>query len=403
MSEAALSTADFRSYAAHHQIVRLEPVEGGLRLVWNDGHVSLFHHLWLRDNCPCQACVHPETREQMFEIDAVPNTVGPAHAEIDPDGALAIVWSGDHHRSRYQPGWLRAHCYSEAARAARRADRPRPRLWGSELTGHVPRFSGPEVLDDDAALLAWLHALRDYGLTLLKDVPVQEDTVGHVAKRIAFARRTNFGTFWNVRAVLEGNSNAYTSLGLPLHTDLPTRELEPGVQMLHCLVNQAKGGDSLLVDGFRIAATLRVEAPEDFETLATVPLDFHNTDWQSDYRAKAPVIRLGDDGEPAEIRFGTFLRGPFDVPAERMEAVYRAYRRFSRMTKEPRFQVRFRLEAGDLMAFDNRRILHARTAFEPGTGERHLRGCYIDTDELSSRIRVLERRFPPPGRPDFVC
>ena len=118
---------------------------------------------------------------------------------------------------------------------------------------------------------------------------------------------------------------------------------------------------------------------------------------------EAPVIRLGADGEPLEIRFGTFVKGPFDVPAAQMDDLYRAYRRFSLMTKDPAYQVTFRLSAGDLMAFDNRRILHARTAFEPSSGERHLRGCYMDTDELLSRIRVLERRFPPQGRPDFVC
>lgn len=403
MSEARLSSADFRSYHQGRSLAAPEPLERGVRLIWDDGHVSLFHHLWLRDNCACASCIHPETREQVFEIDSVGQGLRPQQVEIDGDGALAIVWSEDGHTSRYLPGWLRAHCYAEPARVARRVHRPRPQLWDVGLTGRVPSFPGPAVLDDDTALLAWLRALRDYGLTILKDVPLAEDAVARVAQRIAFARCTNFGTFWNVRAVLEGNSNAYTSLALPLHTDLPTRELQPGLQMLHCMINRADGGDSVLVDGFQIAATLRTEAPQDFATLTSVPLDFHNTDWKSDYRTKVPVIRLGDDGEPAEIRFGTFLRGPFDVPAEQMEAAYAAYQRFSRMTKQPRFQVRFRLESGDLMAFDNRRILHARTAFEPGTGERHLRGCYLDTDELLSRIRVLERLDPPPDRPDFVC
>ena len=42
------------------------------------------------------------------------------------------------------------------------------------------------------------------------------------------------------------------------------------------------------------------------------------------------------------------------------------------------------------MIFDNRRILHGRTAFEAQSGNRHLRGCYIDRDELRSRVRLLE-------------
>lgn len=32
-----------------------------LQVLWGDGHVSLFHHIWLRDNCP--SCVHPTSRQ----------------------------------------------------------------------------------------------------------------------------------------------------------------------------------------------------------------------------------------------------------------------------------------------------------------------------------------------------
>ncbi len=45
---------------------------------------------------------------------------------------------------------------------------------------------------------------------------------------------------------------------------------------------------------------------------------------------------------------------------------------------------------GDLVGFDNRRILHGRDAFESG-GARHLRGCYADHDDNDSRLRVLRR------------
>jgi gamma-butyrobetaine dioxygenase len=42
------------------------------------------------------------------------------------------------------------------------------------------------------------------------------------------------------------------------------------------------------------------------------------------------------------------------------------------------------------MLFDNRRVLHGRAAYESESGNRHLRGCYIDRDELRSRIRLLQ-------------
>ncbi|MYD75215.1 MAG: DUF971 domain-containing protein [Gammaproteobacteria bacterium] len=34
-----------------------------VRVRWSDGRTSVFHAMWLRDNCPCDQCVHPVTRE----------------------------------------------------------------------------------------------------------------------------------------------------------------------------------------------------------------------------------------------------------------------------------------------------------------------------------------------------
>jgi gamma-butyrobetaine dioxygenase len=43
--------------------------------------------------------------------------------------------------------------------------------------------------------------------------------------------------------------------------------------------------------------------------------------------------------------------------------------------------------------FDNCRLLHGRTAFDPAEGVRHLQGCYIDIDGPRSLGRVLRRRL----------
>ena len=44
--------------------------------------------------------------------------------------------------------------------------------------------------------------------------------------------------------------------------DLPWFELPPGYQFLHCLVNDAKGGDSSAIDGFAVADYLRKNEKE---------------------------------------------------------------------------------------------------------------------------------------------
>jgi len=56
-----------------------------------------------------------------------------------------------------------------------------------------------------------------------------------------------------------------------------------------------------------------------------------------------------------------------------------------------------RLEAGQMWCFDNRRAMHARKAFDQASGKRFLRGCYMDRDELLSRILVLQRGSTRPS------
>jgi gamma-butyrobetaine dioxygenase len=56
--------------------------------------------------------------------------------------------------------------------------------------------------------------------------------------------------------------------------------------------------------------------------------------------------------------------------------------------------MRFRMDPGDLVGFDNRRVLHGRDAFDPGSGSWILVGCYIDHDDVFSRLRVLHRDRP---------
>lgn len=384
----AAAVADFRTYPLISALSGVQNLTDRVSIAWADGRISPFHHVWLRDNCPCEQCVYNVTREQVFEIvDAAPDLV-PANAHIDSDGCLRIDWQ-DGHRSRFDPGWLRAHAYDDESRAERLAAKPKAYLWRSDL--QLPVFEYSALMNDNGALLQWLIAVRDIGLTQVRGVPTEPGSLKLIAQRISFIRESNFGVLFNVQSKADADSNAYTAFNLPLHTDLPTRELQPGLQFLHCLVNDAEGGESIFVDGFAIADALRQEAPELFQALCEIPVEFRNKDRHSDYRCLAPIIALDALGRVAEVRMANFLRGAFDTTVEQMPLLYRAYRRLIAMTREPRFRLMQRLNPGELWCFDNRRTLHARNAFDPASGARHFQGCYIDRDELLSRTLVLQR------------
>ncbi|HEC56223.1 MAG TPA: gamma-butyrobetaine dioxygenase [Gammaproteobacteria bacterium] len=383
------SIADYRVYPLISSLETVECLEDRVHVKWADQRLSPFHYLWLRDNCPCSECVYGVTREQVFEIADVPENLRPHSAEIDPEGLLLIDWE-DGHRSRFEPGWLRAHAYDDASRQEQLERRGQKHYWHHDLD--LPVFDYQGVMEEPEILLQWLLALRDIGLTQVRNVPTDPESLIALAKRISFIRESNFGVLFNVKPKADADSNAYTPFNLPLHTDLPTRELQPGLQFLHCLINQASGGDSLFVDGFSVARALQEEDPAAFRHLCEIPVEFRNKDRNSDYRCLAPIIALDARGEIAEVRMANFLRGPFTTAPQLMPALYHAYRRFIELSREPRFQFRRRLNEGELWCFDNRRSLHARDAFDPTSGVRHLQGCYVDRDELLSRILVLERQ-----------
>jgi gamma-butyrobetaine dioxygenase len=78
---------------------------------------------------------------------------------------------------------------------------------------------------------------------------------------------------------------------------------------------------------------------------------------------------------------------------QRLDAYYRARQLFDHRLRAPDFEIRFLLGAGELVMFDNCRLLHGRTAFDPSQGLRHLQGCYIDLDGPRSLYRVMRRRL----------
>ena len=387
MTESIVS--DWRTFSTPHHIERAAAAGEDVAVAWSDGRTTRHHKFWLRDNCACGQCYLPLTREQLFEIVDAPADLAVAEA-ARADGRLAVVWS-DGHRSVYEPGWLRAHAGDEASRRERRESRQRPFIWGREYADRLQSFAYADIMADDSALLAWLDALKSSGMTLVADVPAEHEALLKPIARISHLRETNFGRVFDVKSKPEADSAAYTAVLLPPHTDLPTRELQPGVQFLHCLVNDATGGESVFVDGFAIAEAMRREAPEAFRVLTTTPMAFWNRDSRTDYRWAAPILALDADGEILEVRFANFLRGPIEAPEAAMGGVYAALRLFQAMTRDERFFIERRLKPGDMWAFDNRRVLHARRAFDPRSGARHLQGAYVDRDEISSRWRVLRR------------
>ncbi|MHA7874395.1 TauD/TfdA family dioxygenase [Roseivivax sp.] len=358
----------------------------GLDLVWPDGTAGFFPYIWLRDTDP--AGFHPQTGERAFDLTSVPLDVAPESAELAPD-ALVLTWPGQEAPSRFDLDWIKAH--RPGQRRADPADLA-PVIWRRDLgAAGIPRISAEEVLTTEQGLAHWLAETKRYGLSIVTGLADTTEAGMDVARRVGFLRETNFGRTFEVVSKPDPNNLAYTSDALPLHTDLTNQELPPGYQFLHCLANEAEGGGSVFCDGRAVAEDLKAEDPEAFEVLSTVTVPFRFHDAETDIRGRKTVITLDARGEVSEICFNAHLADILDLDPKNMAPFYRAYRRFMELTRDPAYSVSLKLSGGEMVVFDNRRVLHGREAFDPGTGFRHLHGCYVDRGEWDSRLRVLSR------------
>jgi gamma-butyrobetaine dioxygenase len=388
---------DLFTYNTPHRILSIRMDEDDrqlLHLEWSDGWCQDLHALWLREQCTCSQCRHPASLERILDQTSYSLDLVPTGLSMTGDGALLMRWpqnnGGDRgdsgHESCFEAPWLRHLGRPPVPLPPRRS-------WGSEMAAQLPRFDYSTLMAQDEALLDWLETLRRTGLTYVEDAPIFDGTVSGLARRIGTVRETNFGGIFEVVARQNSISNAYTSVELPLHVDLPAREYQPGLQFLHCLSNQATGGQSLYCDGLRIAETLRATDPHAFDLLTRVPILFRYHDGQCDYQMSAPLIGLSEQAEVREIRFNPAIMTTAACPQAQFREFQAAYRQFLVFSRDPALRLEIRMQAGQIAVFDNRRVLHGRRAFA-ADGGRHLQGAYVEWEDVDSRIRVLRRNMP---------
>ena len=82
--------------------------------------------------------------------------------------------------------------------------------------------------------------------------------------------------------------------------------------------------------------------------------------------------------------------GTLDLSPKIMDHFYEAYTFFYQLLHNKKFQIEFKLKAGDIFCFDNRRVLHGRKQFDAHSGKRHLQGYYIEREEIISKLNYLK-------------
>ena len=352
-----------------------------LVIEWEDGHRSIFHYIWLRDNAPEN--LHANGQKL---VDALSIPLDLRANNVTVGDTVKIEWANDGHVTEFTPEWLRSNAYERSEMEARRSHK---RLWDAATFPKLP-FVLPQLTKDDSYLREMLAHVRDYGFATIAEIPVESESLFKVIDLFGYVRHTNYGPYFDIEVVANPNNLAYTSAPLGGHTDNPYRRPVPTLQMLHVLSNCVAGGDSTLVDGFRAAEALRQEAPDQFALLTSTLVTFRFNSEDTDLHHETTIIQTDPRGEVVAIHFNNRSIQAFYVETEKMPAFYAAYHAFAGMLEDERFKVTFKMGPGDGVLFDNQRILHGRIGYQ-SAGDRHFQGCYADIDSLLSKLAVLER------------
>ncbi|KAK8844663.1 hypothetical protein IAR55_006512 [Kwoniella newhampshirensis] len=392
----------------------------------HEGETSVISTTRLYDNCTCPRCRDKSTKQKSTTaLDAISASANPSfrkarHKHTGKHGLL-VDWSPESRHASFFPTWvLRAMSDPLHAERIYRTPSFLRQTWGAETLSHS-RLRVP-FNEMQSSLLQVLEQLQVYGIVVIEGVPTnptsdQDCMLRKVVGLIGEIRNTFYGETWDVKSVKQSKNVAYTDQDLGLHMDLLYFSSPPRFQALHCLRNRVNGGMSYFVDSFRVAIDL--PAPL-FETLQHHRIGYIYDNDNHFLRYQHPVISpqfsLANPHSAVNwsppFRAGT---GPLAMPtkdpalAAREELrIYRAVADFERRLADPRYRYQFTMREGDLVMFDNRRVLHARTAFSDKTEEereresvelvegeptRWLKGCYLDGEVVWDKLAVLQRQL----------
>jgi hypothetical protein len=331
---------------------------------------------WLRDNCQCRECRIVQTDERRWQPWAEPGT--PVVATVDVvDGQLQIGWAGGHQSTYGRADWDKIR--STGARGAWTA-----RLWGAGY--EIERFDHHQCIADQVTRRNMFEAIRRDGAAVVTGSPTEPGTVIEFLKALGITLRdSSLGLIFDVKLDPAGYNIAFTAEEVPPHNDNAQYTHPPSGQVLAMLVNEAQGGNSVVVDGWSVLDKLSREHPEAIDPLTRVEVGFRQYSTEADAFTRAPLVVRDRFGRFVHLRFSNQLMQPLAFDDADLAAWYSAYRLLGAAIADPANHVSFRLSAGDTLFVNGYRVLHARTAYQPD-GPRHLQDVYFDIDDVFGHL-----------------
>ncbi|KAL2860932.1 putative Gamma-butyrobetaine hydroxylase subfamily [Aspergillus lucknowensis] len=362
----------------------------------------------LRDGCKCPLCVDVHSKQRKFRFSDIPLDIKANSFQWDGK-SLALTWNKDvpgfkaSHVTRYDAKELH-YAFDRGYKDSVGLERHRTG-WNKDSMKSLQHWiSYEDYMHDNDKFAIAMRFLATLGLVFVKGIPDSREMVEKIATRMGPVRDSFYGRTWDVRTVPQARNVAYTNQFLGFHMDLMYMNDPPGFQLLHCLRNSCDGGESLFADTFRIAAVMKTNNRHYFDILANTSLTYEYQHKDNSYQNTWPVFEARPTTNPLNTVTHVNYSPPFQgfrqpepgaklsIPREQEELA--ALSHFARLLESEQNIFELKLQPGECVIFENRRVVHARRQFNTTSGERWLAGAYVDEDAVLSRFQVLKESNP---------
>jgi trimethyllysine dioxygenase len=351
----------------------------GLYIQFSNKLDDNFPNIWLRDHAKDELNWDSRSSQRKTITSSIESNLYIKNASITDNGKfINILWSDLKEPIKYSSDFLLENSLSKELKTKKL------KLWKKRDINKETFINFKDVFSDDG-FKNFLKNLYQYGFCVIEDCETEIKSVEKIANKIGYVRQSIFGGLWSFESDEDMADSAYTQEELRPHTDSTYSNDAPGLQLLLCCRYNAIGGDSIMVDGFKIAETIQNENKDLFDILSTIEVPGNYIGDGVFLESKRPVFRLDNNREISQVSFNNYDRAAFRLENDLMIKFYEAINKFDILANSIDFQWKHILKPGQLLIFNNWRILHGRGSFK---GLRKMAGCYLNKEDFDSICKI---------------
>ena len=350
-----------------------------LKIFFSNQIEDSFLNIWLRDHAKDEDSWDERSNQRKIFTAKLDPKLHIKKAEVKDNGnSLDILWSDTKKKINYTSKFFLDNLNQS------KTGKQSLKIWERKDLDQAIYFNYNDVISKNGFKF-FLKKLYEYGFVVVQNCKTEMRSVEKIAKKIGYVRESIFGGLWSFESNKDKADSAYTQDELRPHTDSTYSNDAPGLQLLLCCHYNATGGESIMVDGFKIAEKIKNEKKDIYDILTNFEVTGQYIGDGVYLQAKRPIFRLNSNRELAQVSFNNYDRAPFRMSDNKTIKFYEAIREFDLIANHKEYQWRRVLKTGELLIFNNWRILHGRGSF---SGDRKMSGCYINKEDFDSSCRI---------------